>query len=125
MSANPSGYVYILFDAKHKLIKIGCTKNGNQSRQKVITGAHPSLLINVLNARVQDRFAAEAQCHTHFKHQRTSGEWFSTKVTDAITYINENVDWCELDFECLSVVKSAITLAQMEKHHQKLFFKFK
>ena len=73
-------------------------------------GAHHSQLINVLNARVTDRFASESQCHKQFKHQRRSGEWFSTGLVEVIEYVHREVDWCEIDFVPLSVLAQAIIL---------------
>ncbi len=110
MSLPAHGYVYVLFDAQTQLLKIGCTKNSNGARQKAIIGAHHSPLINVLNAKVEDRFASEAQCHKKFKHQRRSGEWFSTDLIDVIEYVHTDIDWCEIDFVHLSVLAKAMIL---------------
>lgn len=116
MNADGSGYVYVLFDAETNLLKIGCTKNGNRSRQRAVMSAHPSPLVNVLNARIKDRFASEAQCHQKFKHERRSGEWFSTDLVEVIEYVHRDVDWCEIDFVPLNFLAQAMIL---KKHHMR------
>lgn len=108
MTSNTAGYVYVLLDADHSLVKIGCTKGADGKRQKSIMRAHPSNLVNILNVKVPDRFAAEAQCHRRFKPDRRSGEWFSASVIDVINYINDEVECLEMDFEHAGVVMRAI-----------------
>ena len=109
------GYVYVLFDAEADLVKIGCTKNANRQRQKAIMGAHCSKLLNILNAKVADRFASESQCHRHFKHQRKAGEWFKSELSEVVEYIHGEIDWCEIDFEPLGSVAQEIIRAKLQR----------
>lgn len=92
------GVLYVLYDGMNGLSKIGCTRRDG-GRQRAIMGAHGSVLINVVNARVLDRRSAETQCHRHFKDWRTNGEWFKADLVDIITYIGMEVDWEEISYE--------------------------
>lgn len=96
------GYIYVLYDGQSKLCKIGCTKSERRDRQRAIIGAHGGVLVNVLNAKVTDRRAAEAQCHKRFAANRTNGEWFEVELTEVVDYIHKEIEWSEIDFENLA-----------------------
>lgn len=93
-----AGYVYVLFDRMTGLSKIGHTKTEGY-RQRAQMGAHGSVLVNVVNAKVADCVAAEAKCHEYFAQHRTNGEWFSVKLIDITQYVHEELDWLEIDYE--------------------------
>ena len=97
--ADLAGYLYILHDGMTGLTKIGCTRAGTGARQRAIIGAHGSALVNVVNAKVANRRAAELQCHAFFATSRTNGEWFNADLGDIITYVGAEVDWHEISFE--------------------------
>lgn len=113
------GYVYLLYDAEHDLVKIGCTKSASRARQKSIMGAHPTLLVNVMNAKVADMFASEAQCHKHFNSERTSGEWFSADVRTVMEYVHDEVNWSEIDLESFAVLARALFLRSLGSYQRK------
>lgn len=93
------GYVYVLYDAETHRCKIGCTSTADGKRQWSLMRSHGAVLVNVLNAKVKDRYATEAQCHEQFKEYRKGGEWFEAPLVDVVNYIHQSVDWSELDFE--------------------------
>lgn len=106
------GYIYVLYDGVTKQAKIGCTKNEGQ-RQRAIMGAHSNVLANVLNAKVNDMFAAEKQCHQHFAASRKNGEWFSADLEDIINYIAREVDWEALSMENLARMTQYIVACRL------------
>lgn len=107
-----SGYVYVLFDGGSRLCKIGCTSRGDGSRQRAQMGAHGSPLLNAINAKVNDRFEAESQCHQRFSPLRTNGEWFKADLTEVVTYIHEEIKWTEIDIECTGRVAQYIAASR-------------
>ncbi|MDR5763483.1 GIY-YIG nuclease family protein [Caballeronia sp. LZ035] len=113
MSQGLEGYLYVLFDAYSTRCKIGRTTRTGSKRQRSIMGAHPVPTINVLYARVANCVASEAQCHRHFASRRVNGEWFDIQADEAIEYIHEHIDWCELDFESLGKIASYIITAHL------------
>jgi len=96
-----SGYLYVLYDGFSGLCKIGCTKSNGQ-RQKKITAGHGSVLVNVLNVKIDDHYSAESKCHNQFKDFRTNGEWFNVDIVSVIEFIHAEIDWLEIDFINLS-----------------------
>jgi hypothetical protein len=106
------GYIYVLFDGVTKQAKIGCTKNDGQ-RQRAIMGAHSNVLANVLNARVNDMFAAETQCHRHFAAFRKNGEWFDAELEDIINYIAQEVEWEALSLENMARMAQYIVACRL------------
>lgn len=97
--SSKEGYLYVLYDGETRRCKIGCTSNADGKRQRSIMSSHGAILANVLNAKVNDRYAAEAQCHERFKEHRKNGEWFEAPLVDVVNYIHQSVEWLELDFE--------------------------
>lgn len=110
------GFVYVLFDGISMKCKIGCTASNDGSRQRSIMSSHGSVLVNILNAGVKDRFLTEKQCHKHFNGRRTNGEWFSVDPDEVIEYIHAEVDWVSLDFECLARVCQYILASKNSDH---------
>ena len=106
------GYIYVLYDGQTKLCKIGCTKSEKRDRQRAIISAHGVVLVNILNARVKDRRAAEAQCHKRFAENRRNGEWFEVEPIEVIDYIRNEIKWSEIDFENASKMLQYITGTQ-------------
>lgn len=98
LSEHLEGYLYVLYDGVSKLSKIGCTRN-NGRRQRAIMGAHGSVLANILNAKVADCRAAEAQCHKHFQEFRRNGEWFNVDLKTITEYVGQEIEWAEIDME--------------------------
>lgn len=93
------GSLYHLYDAKTGLSKIGCTRGTSAKRQRSIIGGHSTPhLVNIVNAKVADRFAAESQCHEHFKAHRVNGEWFQIDPNEIIRYIHETICWLEIEY---------------------------
>jgi hypothetical protein len=108
--------VYVLYDPSNEMCKIGCTASASARRQKSIMGAHGHKLINLLNVKVKDRFAAERQCHENFKKVRRNGEWFLLRPDVIVKYMHENVEWEEFDCENLAAVLEAICHARLNKY---------
>jgi hypothetical protein len=75
-------------------------------------GAHGSILVNVVNAKVADRRAVEAQCHNRFRADRVNGEWFKTSLEEITTYIHAEVEWQEIDFENMARMAQYIVACQ-------------
>ncbi|SIT38778.1 conserved hypothetical protein [Paraburkholderia piptadeniae] len=61
-------------------------------------GSHGSVLVKVVNAKVADCRATEAQCHAQFAQYRTNGEWFSADLEAIIRYTHMELDWMEIDY---------------------------
>jgi hypothetical protein len=95
-----AGWLYVLYDADAGLCKIGCTTGDDCKRQRTLIRSHGHPLVNLLNAKVANRFVAEKQCHRHFQHCRRNGEWFAVKPEDLVAYIEEQIDWLHLDKNC-------------------------
>lgn len=92
------GVIYVLHDGVTGLSKIGCT-SGSGTRQRSQMASHGSVLVNLLNAKVGDMRAAEAQCHERFKSHRRNGEWFAAPIEEIMTYIATEIDWLEIEKE--------------------------
>jgi hypothetical protein len=94
-----AGWLYVLYDAENDLCKIGCTAQADRKRQRALMAAHSHKLLNLLNAEVDDRYAAENQCHRHFAEHRRNGEWFAVRPHVMIEYVYFHVDHAVVDFE--------------------------
>jgi hypothetical protein len=92
------GWIYVLYDGQTKLCKIGRTQTTGK-RQQALMGAHAGVLVNVMNAEVDDCFAAEGQCHKFFQKNRKNGEWFEADLAEVILYIGEELGATKIDFE--------------------------
>lgn len=92
------GYLYVLYDKRTEMCKIGCTRSGSGRRQREIMAAHGSELVNVLNAKVANRYAAETQCHQQFQDCRRNGEWFQADIVRVAKYVDEQVECQTIDF---------------------------
>jgi hypothetical protein len=92
------GAIYVLHDGVTGLSKIGCT-SGTGRRQRSQMASHGTVLVNLVNAKVADMRAAEAQCHEHFKEYRRNGEWFAAPIDKILRYIAGEIDWQEIDRE--------------------------
>lgn len=95
------GYIYVLYDAQAKLCKIGRTQTEGQ-RQRAQMSAHSGMLVNVMNAEVEDCVAAEAMCHKRFAAHRKNGEWFDARLDVVIQYVGEELNALRIDFENLA-----------------------
>jgi len=91
------GWLYVLHDGHAQLCKIGCTSSGIGKRQRALIGAHGSPLRNVLNAKVEDRFAAEKLCHAYFHNRRRNGEWFAVEPEEVVAFIKGHVNCIEIE----------------------------
>jgi hypothetical protein len=91
------GWLYVLHDGNAELCKIGCTASGTGKRQRALIGAHGVPLRNVLNAKVNDRFAAEKLCHEHFHDRRRNGEWFAVGPDEVVTFIRDHVNCIQIE----------------------------
>src|ERR1700692_3225641 len=91
------GYLYVLFDAYSGRCKIGRTRQMAGKLQRSIMSAYPVPTLNAVTACVADCVAAETQCHRYFASLRANGEWFDIGVVEAVQYVHEEIDWCELD----------------------------
>lgn len=110
------GCLYVLYDGATGMCKIGMTKRAGE-RQRSIMGGHGTTLVNVLNARVPDRFAAETKCHRHFRAYRQNGEWFYVSPVEIVSYIHEHIDWYSLAFENLARICQYIAASRMHNQH--------
>lgn len=97
---NKLGWVYVLYDGRSKLTKIGRTQGDNRKRQATLSSANSYPLLNLINIQVNDCFAVELGCHNHFSEDRVNGEWFSTEIIEIMKYVHDNFDWLSCDFEC-------------------------
>lgn len=115
---NRVGWLYVLFDAHAELCKIGRTTQPNNKRQAGLIAGHCHPLVNLINARVEDCHAAERQCHSHFSRHRRNGEWFAVPPDEVAAYVNEQVDWLEIDLAPLAKVgKAMVDARQTPKTH--------
>lgn len=99
LETQKEGYLYVIYDGFSGLAKIGRTKRVGR-RQRAIMSSHGHVLVNILNAKVDDQFAVESQVHQHFKSERKGGEWFAADLSELVMYVHRCVDWIQLDMEC-------------------------
>lgn len=74
----PTGYLYLIFHGRTKLIKIGFSKNP-KAREKTLQAEDPDLkIIYMAEATMHD----ERHFHQFFREQRRRGEWFDLTEDD-------------------------------------------
>lgn len=90
------GYVYILYDFKNKIARIGRTKNSNLNRPLSQVGYYPFHLFMFVY-KVNNFEETELTLHRMFKKHKINGDWYNIKISDMITIINDNIDWLEFN----------------------------
>ena len=90
------GYIYILFDVKNKISRVGKTKNKDLKRplSQISYYPYPLLMFHFLIENYND---IETDLHRKFKNIKTNGDWYNINVMKIIEHVNENYNWIEFD----------------------------
>ncbi len=78
-SGAESGYIYIMRDTTHKLLKIGFSKNPAY-RESTLQGEKPTI---ELLAKFKGTMSQEKTCHRILARHRIRGEWFDVTFETA------------------------------------------
>jgi hypothetical protein len=81
---NPDmGYVYVLYNPKSKLVKIGKTKSP-RNRFSVLTNQNGSTFKYYITEPIYIESLVEKVMHNKFSYKRKKGEWFDIGFDDAV-----------------------------------------
>jgi hypothetical protein len=81
---NPDmGYVYVLYNPKSKLVKIGKTKSP-KSRFSTLSNQNGSTFKYFITEQIYIESLVEKVMHNKFSNKRKKGEWFDIGFDDAV-----------------------------------------
>ncbi len=98
--------VYILYDSKQKLHRVGKTKNTDISRVKSQLSYYPNPLLYFL-FYTTNCTSLETKTLRYLKKNRVNGDWFTGDITKTIEFLSADNTVTRFDFPSFrTIIKS-------------------